>query len=98
MAFDKEDKLDVLCEVTEALEKYSMIEKVTEIDTSDKFNIKFSYDNRFKISFGTFEKADTKVKFLSEMLGKDIWRDSTGEIDISNPSEALVKFTGNVAN
>lgn len=98
IVFDKAEKLEVLCEVTESLEKYSMIENVTKINTSDKFNIKLTYDNRFEITFGTFEKADAKVKLLSEMLDSDIWKDSTGQIDISDPSEALVKFTGNVAN
>lgn len=98
IVFDKEEKLEILCEVTGSLEKYSMIEDITKIDTSDKFNIKLTYDNRFEITFGTFEKADAKVKLLSEMLDSDIWRDSTGQIDISDPSEALVKFTGNVAN
>ena len=98
VGFDNPEKLDILRQITSALEKYSLGGRITEIDTSAKFNIKLTYDNRFKIIFGSFEKADAKVKLLSEMLDSEIWNDSTGEIDISNASEALVKFTGNVAN
>ncbi len=98
VVFDKEEKLSILKEITSALEEYSMLEKITELDTTDKFNIKLLYENKFKITFGTFEKAEAKIKLLAEMLKSDIWKDSMGEIDISDPSEALVKFTGNVSN
>ena len=98
IVFDKPERLEILCEITKALEEYSMISHMTDIDTTDKFNVKLTYENRFDISFGTFEKADAKVKLLSEMMDNEIWKDSTGTIDISDPSKALVKFTGNVAN
>lgn len=98
LVFDKPEKLEILSEITSALEEYSMISYMTDIDTTDKFNVKLTYDGRFTIYFGTFEKADAKVKLLSEMMDNDIWKDSAGTIDISDPSEALVKFTGNVNN
>ena len=98
VVFDKEEKIEILKEVTSALEKYSMLEKITQLDTTNKFDVKFVYDDKFKITFGTFEKADAKIKLLAEMLKSEIWKSSVGEIDISDPSEALVKFTGNVSN
>lgn len=98
VVFDKEEKLSALVEVMSVLDKYSLTEKFTDIDTTDRFNIKLTYDGRFEIIFGSFEKADAKIKLFAEMMNSKIWQDSTGIIDISDSSEAIVKFTGNVSD
>ncbi|MBE6701533.1 MAG: FtsQ-type POTRA domain-containing protein [Ruminococcaceae bacterium] len=98
LVFEKEDSMKVIKAITKPLEDYSMMEKITELDTRDKFNVTLMYDNRFKIIFGSFENAENKIKLLSQMMDSQIWTDSTGIIDISSGTEAAVKFTGNVNN
>lgn len=98
IVFDREESLDILSTVTQQLEAFDLTEKITQIDITDKFDIRLMYDNRFEIIFGTFENAENKIKLFSTMIKNKIWDDTTGIIDISNGSEALVKFTGNVAN
>lgn len=98
VVFDKEEKLSSLVEIMKALDDYSMTPMITDIDTTDRFNVKLTYDGRFEIIFGSFEKADQKIKLFSEMMNNKIWQDSKGIIDISDSSEAIVKFTGNVEN
>lgn len=98
IVFEKDDTLMIISSITEQLDKFELTDKITKLDVSDKFDVRMMYDNRFEIKFGTFEQADNKIKLFSGMMKNKIWEDSTGIIDISDSSEALVKFTGNVAN
>ncbi|MBE6651157.1 MAG: FtsQ-type POTRA domain-containing protein [Ruminococcaceae bacterium] len=98
LVFARDDMFDILVSITEQLEKYDLSEKITKLDIRDKFDVRLMYDNRFEIKFGTFENAENKMKLFSEMIKNKIWEDSTGVIDISDGTKALVKFTGNVAN
>lgn len=98
IVFENPETLDILTSITSELDNYSLSEKITLLDITDKFDIRLMYDNRFDIRFGTFEIPETKVKLFSNMIANKIWEDTTGIIDISDGSEALVKFTGNVAN
>lgn len=98
IVFAHPDTISVMSSITEQLDKYEMTEKMTRLDITDKFDVRLMYDNRFEIKLGTFENPDIKIKMFSTMIKSKIWEDTTGIIDISNGSEALVKFTGNVAN
>lgn len=98
IVFENADTLSIISDITEQLDKYELTGKMTCLDVSDKFNVKLMYDNRFEIRFGTFEYPENKIKLFYNMMSNKIWEDTTGIIDISDGSEALVKFTGNVAN
>lgn len=98
IVFEEESTGDTLIQITEKLQEYDLLSKITEIDIMDKFDVRLMYDNRFEIIFGTPGNAENKIKLFSSMMQNKIWEDTTGIIDISNGSEALVKFTGNVAN
>ena len=98
LVFAKNETFEILVSITTQLEKYSLTEKITKLDIRDKFDVRLMYDNRFEIKFGTFENAENIDKLFSEMIKNKIWEDSTGVIDISDGTKALVKFTGNVAN
>lgn len=98
IVFEKPDTLAIISSITEQLDKYGLTDKITSLDVTDKFDVRLMYDNRFEIRFGTFEQPENKIKLFSGMMNNKIWEDSTGMIDISDASEALVKFTGNVAN
>lgn len=98
IVFEKTETLDILKSIAEQLDKYGLSEKITEFDLRDKFDIKLIYDNRLIIQLGSFEQPENKIKLFADMISNKIWEDTTAEIDISNGSEALVKFTGNVAN
>lgn len=98
IVFEKPETLGIISSITEQLDRFELTDKITRLDVSDKFDVRLMYDNRFEIKFGTFEHPDNKIKLFSGMMKNKIWQDSTGIIDISDGSEALVKFTGNVAN
>ncbi len=98
IVFDKYEMSEILTSITEQLDSFGISDKITQLDITDKFDIRMKYDNRFEIKFGTFENPEKKIKLFSNMISNKIWEDTTGIIDISDGSEALVKFTGNVAN
>ena len=98
IVFEHPDTLSIMSAITEQLDKYELTDKMTRMDITDKFDVRLMYDNRFEIKFGTFENPENKIKLFSTMIKNKIWEDTTGIIDISDGSEALVKFTGNVAN
>lgn len=98
IVFDKNETLEILSSITEQLDKHGVAGKMTKLDIRDKFDVRLMYDNRFDIRFGTFENAENKIKLFATMIKNKIWEDTTAIIDISDGSEALVEFTGNVAN
>lgn len=98
IVFELDETLEILIGITEQLDNFGLSDKITMLDISDKFDVEMMYDNRFQIKLGTFENTKEKMELLSEMIKSKIWEDTTAIIDISDGSDALVKFTGNVAN
>ena len=98
IVFDKNETLEILSTIAGCLDSYGLSDKITRLDIRDKFDVRLMYDNRFEIKFGIYENAENKIELFSHMINNKIWEDTTGIIDISDGSEALVKFTGNVAN
>ncbi len=98
LLFETEEPFEILVDVYSQFEAFGLSEKLTYLDITDKFNIKAKLDDRFDIVFGSWEDSESKVKLLSEVMGGDIWTDSSGIVDISDAREAAVRFTGSVAN
>ncbi len=98
IVFESGETLDILIGITEQLDNFGLSDKITMLDITDKFDVEMMYDNRFQIKLGSFENTKEKIELLSEMIKSKIWEDTTAIIDISDGSDALVKFTGNVAN
>ncbi len=98
VVFEDEKELDTLLEIYEAFRSAGIAERLTYLDTTNKYDVDAVLDSRFEIVFGTWEMAAAKTKLLSEVLSNDIWTDSSGIIDVSDSREAVVRLTGTSAN
>ncbi len=65
--YDK-DWEQIISDLTRSLEFCGLAEKVTLIETSDKFNIVVRYDGRIKIALGEYEYIDEKLEFAKSTI------------------------------
>ena len=68
VAFYDKDWEQIIRDLTKSLEFCGLSEKVTLIETSDKFNIVVRYDGRIKIALGEFEYIDEKLEFAKSTI------------------------------
>ncbi len=68
VVFYDNDWEQIISELTKSLEFCGLSEKVTLIETSDKFNIVVRYDARIKIALGEYEYIDEKLEFAKSTI------------------------------
>ncbi len=68
VVFYDSDWEQIIADLTKSLEFCGLAEKVTMIETSDKFNIVVRYDGRIKIALGEYEYIDEKLEFAKSTI------------------------------
>lgn len=98
LVLDDVSGVDVLCEFYQAFLDNSLHDELTSLDITNKFDVRAKYDDRFDLTFGTYEDVDAKVSLLASIMKGDLWTDASGVIDLSDSREAAVRLTGSAAN
>ncbi len=93
IGFKDKDSLKIVTDIYQAFEKYSLSDKLTYIDITDKYNIKLQLDERLDIVFGTFDNVEAKVEMLSLDYEKE-FQNLKAKIDISDGKDAFVYVYG----
>lgn len=98
LKFENEEDASVLVEIYRAFQDVGIANRLTWLDTRNKFDIDAVVEKRFEIIFGSNEGKEAKAELLSQVLAGDIWTDASGIIDVSDSREAIVRLTGSAAN
>lgn len=81
--FYDDDWYYIIDELLSSLKACGLAEKLTVIETSDKFNITVRYDGRIRITLGEFEDIDEKLKFAKSTI-QSLSEDAVGTIRIKD--------------
>ena len=83
VVFYDKDWEQIIRDLTKSLEFCGLSEKVTLIETADKFNIVVRYDGRIKIALGEYEYVDEKLEFAKSTIDS-MEIDATGTLRIKD--------------
>ena len=83
-------------DLIDALNQEKILDRISEIDVSDNFNITVRYDDRFQVLLGDREDFAEKLAMIREVI-KDLAADATGRIDIADPDNAYVKLENQIS-
>lgn len=64
--------------------------EITNVDLTDIYNMKITYENRLLLNLGTESSLAAKLNFLKEMIKNRLPADAQGLIDASNVSRSLI--------
>ncbi len=70
MTPDENLEMEIVSDIIENLENYSILDRLTEINLSVKYNIRFVLDDRIYVELGTSENLDKKFEKLKLILDK----------------------------
>lgn len=90
---DDEGKLNAMLSVCEAMTARST-EKVSYIDVTDRYNIKYLYDDRVEVRLGSVNELDYKLKFTEIILKEKIGSKTEGVLTMFNGSASFMEKSG----
>lgn len=90
---DDEGKLSAMLAVIEAMDK-RQTDKVTYIDMTDRYNIKYMYDNRIEVCLGSVNDLDYKLKFTDVILKEKIGSKTEGVLTMFSGSASFREKSG----
>lgn len=67
--------------------------EITNVDLSDRLNMKVVYENRLVLELGTEADLPYKLDFIREMIENHLAADAEGIIDATNAQKSRVSFT-----
>lgn len=73
----------ILISLYNILKEEGVLDEVTEIDVSNKFNISFQYKQRFTVKLGNEENLTVKVRFMKQ-IASELAENDRGYIDVSD--------------
>lgn len=73
----------ILISLYNIFKEEGVLDDVTEIDLSNKFNISFQYKQRFTVILGNEENLTVKVRFM-EKIASELAENDRGYIDVSD--------------
>lgn len=90
---DDEGKLNAMLSVCEAM-KARNTEKVSYIDVTDRYNIKYLFDDRVEVRLGSVNELDYKLKFTEIILSEKIGSKTEGVLTMFNGSASFMEKSG----
>jgi len=81
-----ENQDSILFELLNKLQSDDILKNIQEIDITKLYEIKFMYQDRFKVMFGMPEEIEKKIKFLKYVVEEKLASNETGTIDITDAS------------
>ncbi len=91
LSFIDEGTLPILESMIDQLDKKKLMDTVTEINVSEKFNLSLRYADRFLVIMGDQEDLDLKLAMMKEVI-RDLGESASGRIDLVDPDNAYVKL------
>ena len=82
---------EILSELVKLLKKHKLFDKITEIDLSNKFDIRMNYGAKYHIIMGDIKKAEQKIQVLKLTIDDKLTVDESGMIDVSNEKVGVFK-------
>lgn len=76
--FKNKETYDLLDEIMSLVKKYN-VKDITQVDISDKMDVKIVYQDRIDLLFGSFSQIDKKMKFAVEIIEKEDERSKNQE-------------------
>lgn len=83
---------DAIFDLYECFVANDIEDKIIAVDVRSRFDIYIDYEGRFDVYVGDMENINIKIKFLVGIID-ELYEDSTGTIDISDPREAAVALS-----
>lgn len=83
-----EAKLQYLKDLLTAISEAGITKDVSSINVENSANLEMEYLGRFKVRFGKNEELDSKLRLLSEVVGK-LEQTDKGKIDLSENKKAM---------
>ncbi|MCI7350343.1 MAG: FtsQ-type POTRA domain-containing protein [Ruminococcus sp.] len=90
---DDEGKLNAMLSVCEAMNT-RQTEKVSYIDVTDRYNIKYLFDDRVEVRLGSVNELDYKLKFTEIILSEKIGSKTEGVLTMFNGSASFLEKSG----
>lgn len=84
--------LDAILDLYKCFEANYIEDKIINVDIRSRFDIYINYEGRFSVYVGDMENIGIKIRFLVGILD-ELYDNSTGTIDISDPREAAVALS-----
>ena len=85
-----EAKNKVAEEIFNAAEKVGL-EKMTEIDITDRFSIKITVDGRIVLNIGSSNQLESKLRVAQALIEKEIGEDERVSVLLTNPEKVAVE-------
>lgn len=90
---DDEGKLNAMLSVCNAM-KSRNTEKVSYIDITDRYNIKYLFDDRVEVRLGSVNELEYKLKFTEIILSEKIGSKTEGVLTMFNGSASFMEKSG----
>lgn len=90
---DDEGKLNAMLSVCEAMNT-RQTQKVSYIDVTDRYNIKYLFDDRVEVRLGSVNELDYKLKFTEIILSEKIGSKTEGVLTMFNGSASFLEKSG----
>lgn len=90
---DDEGKLSAMLTVIDAMNA-RRTDKVTYIDMTDRYNIKYMYDDRIEVCLGSTNELDYKLKFTDVILKEKIGSKTEGVLTMFSGSASFREKSG----
>ena len=85
----KDEEQDMLIkQISDAVEKGGITDKITTVNIADPIGIKMSYEDRVEIFLGTVLQINEKVKIINELIDNYIANTEYVTLDVSDISQA----------
>ena len=83
-------KSDIPGVILDAADKAG-VEDITEIDMTDKFNVKVTVENRVILSLGPADEVESKMLVAAEIIYNQLGKDEYVTLQLSNPEKVPVQ-------
>lgn len=88
----EEDTEQIIDTLVQELSKQGILERITSIDVTDKFDIEMMYDTTYLVKLDDAKNLDSKIHFLTRIVEERKDASGGGTIDLSNVSKKEAKF------
>ncbi len=93
LTFIDENHSKLLLALIEGLEKEGMLDHVSSLNMTDRFDIRIMYLDRFELMLG--DETDLAIKFaMAKGVISDQEPDAVGRIDLADPNNAYLSLKG----
>lgn len=90
VVFEKEDKKELIKEITEAFEAAQILDKISYIDVEKSYDIVIGYENRIDCKLGNTDKLEIKIMMIKNVIAANPVTDKA-VIDVTNPDRTYYR-------